>query len=156
MTISVSSLDEKPKNAENFLERASVIGSSGLILGVIALLMIKKAQYRLWELRRKLNSSLNILNVRIYQLMIISLGFQALLNLYASVVIIAVDIDRHKHDNDPLFKEKSYSWITRKVWFSYLIESILDFIIMTTASAAYIFQICEWFSILYLIRYESK
>lgn len=101
--------------------------------------MIKKAQYRLFELRRKMNNSLNILNVRIYQLMITSLGFQAVLNLYTSIVIIYVDIDRQKHQDDGQTAEGSYSFITRKVWVSFLIESILKLMTMLSASLAYIY-----------------
>lgn len=88
--------------------------------------------------------------------MIISLGFQAVLNLYTSIIIIYVDIDRQQHEEDGLTEERTYSFITRKVWVSFLVESVLKLITMLTASLAYIYQIYEWFSILYLIRYESK
>ena len=142
MTVSqhILSLDGQSHEPKiEFWARGVVIGTSGLLLGILPLLMIKKALYRLWELRRKMNNSLNILNVRVYQSMIISLGFQAVLTIYTSIIIIIVDIDRQKHQDDGQTDEGSYSYIARKVWLSFLIESILKFITVLTASLAYIY-----------------
>ena len=61
--------------AARYIERATLIGGSGILLFFIVLYLIKKANYRLKELRSTFNNSLNILNVWIYRFIIISLTF---------------------------------------------------------------------------------
>lgn len=120
------------------------IDTASCLLIIVCTAMMLAAQQRLHELRSIKNISLNIINLWIYRFIIISLGIQILLNLYLVVVQFNSFVDQDE------------VWLHEHLWFSFLVCSLIKLEIIIFSNLVFYFQICEWFSILYVIRTERK
>jgi hypothetical protein len=47
-------------------------------------------------------------------------------------------------------------WIHKNLWFTVMVCSIIKFFQIVCIKSTYFLQVLEWFSILFVIKYESK
>ena len=85
--------------------------------------------------------SLNVINLWKYKLIIVVLTTQISMIVFIMMVEIIVKSDE--------------GWLSQNIWLSFLIASIFKFIIQQGSFLILFFQIFEWFTIYFMIRFES-
>ena len=115
----------------------------GLLLSGICAGMIYLGNRALKQTKNVNNVSINVINLWIYRFVIVGLFMHILINMYVVIVQIV-----------SCFREDQ--WLHKNIWFSVLICSIVKFVQIICIKSTYLMQVLEWFSILFVIKYESK
>ena len=75
--------------------------------------------------------------------MITNIILQMVLNVYVSIASIISSIDSH-------------SWLYNNMWLTFAICSVIKFFQLLFFKTTFYLQVYEWFSIVFVIRYESR